>query len=343
MAVAELVSQRRFALREQELPSPPPGHVQVRVEAVGICGSDLHYFSEGSIGDTVCKYPQVLGHEPSGTILTCGDGVSGWTPGDRAALEPPLYCYHCEMCMSGRHNLCLHGDFMSSPTAPGFFRDRVNIPVANLLPLPANLGFAEATLYEPISIVLHSFRFADPKLGEDVAVFGAGPIGLATIACVRLAGVRRIWAVEPVKHRRELAKELGADVVIDPAEADPVQEIRRDTGRGVHLTIDCATKQDTINQSLRSTRPGGRVCITGVPSEVRIPFEFHTMRSKELGFHVVRRSNHVSDRALELLSAESRRFTPMISHRMMLDDIQRAFETLERYEDGANKMVLYPR
>jgi threonine dehydrogenase-like Zn-dependent dehydrogenase len=245
--------------------------------------------------------------------------------------------------MSGRHNLCLHGDFMSSPTAPGYFRDRVNLPAANLLPLPKNLGFAEATLYEPIAIVLHSFRFAQPQVGENVAVFGTGPIGLATIACLRLAGVRRIWAVEPVQHRRELAVELGADVAIDPRQTDPVAEIRRDTGRGVHLAIDCATKEDTINQCLRVARPGGRVCITGVPSEVRVPLEFHTMRSKELGFYSVRRSNHVSEPALELLSGESRRFTPMISHRHLLDEVQQCFETLESYADGAVKMVLYPR
>lgn len=326
------------------MPAPPPGFVQVKVEAVGICGSDLHYFSEGSIGPTECVYPQVLGHEPSGTIVALGEGVSGWAPGDRAALEPPLYCYHCEMCMSGRHNLCLHGDFMSSPTAPGYFRDRVNIPAANLLPLPANLGFAEATLYEPISIALHSFRFADPRPGETVALFGAGPIGLVTLGCLRLAGVSRVWVFEPVAHRRELALAMGACAAFDPHEIDPVAQIQAETGRrGVDLAIDCATKQDTINQSLRVARPGGKVVITGVPSDVRIPFEFHTMRSKELAFHSVRRSCHVSDRAIELLSAHPGLFAPMISHRMMMDDIQNAFEMLEAYRDGASKIVLYPR
>jgi L-iditol 2-dehydrogenase len=231
---------------------------------------------------------------------------------------------------------------MSSPTAPGYFRDRANIPAANLLPLPSNIGYDEATLYEPISIVLHSFRFADPKLGEDVVVFGAGPIGLSTIACLKLAGVRRIWAVEPVAYRRELALQLGADEAIDPHATDPVAEIRKDTGRGAHLVIDCATKEDTINQSLRAARPGGRVCITGVPAGLRVPFEFHTMRSKELAFFTVRRSNHVSGNAIDLLAAEARRFTPMLSHRMPMDRIQSAFETLEAYRDGANKIVLHP-
>lgn len=342
MPVAALVAPHRFEFAEQELPDPPAGFVQVKVESVGICGSDLHWFAEGAIGEAKSIYPQVLGHEPSGRILKLGHGVTGWAVGDRAALEPPVYCYHCEMCMSGRHNLCFHGDFMSSPTLPGYFRDRANIPAANLLPLPGNIGFDEATLYEPISIVLHSFRFADPKLGEDVVVFGAGPIGLCTIACLKLAGVRRIWAVEPVPHRRELALQLGADAAIDPHAIDPVAEILADTGRGAHLVIDCATKEDTINQSLRAARPGGRVCITGVPSGLRVPFEFHTMRSKELAFFTVRRSNHVSDRAIDLLAHEAHRFTPMISHRLPMDRIQSAFETLERYEDGANKVVLHP-
>ncbi len=341
MAVAALVENRRFALLEQDPGDPPAGHVQVRVESVGICGSDLHWFQDGAIGETQSAYPQVLGHEPAGRILKLGEGVTGWAVGDRAALEPPLYCYHCEMCMSGRHNLCFHGDFMSSPTAPGYFRDRANIPAANLLPLPSNIGYDEATLYEPISIVLHSFRFADPKLGEDVVVFGAGPIGLSTIACLKLAGVRRIWAVERgipagtgVATRRRCRHRSACH---RPCRRDP-QGYRPWRPSGDRLR-----HQGGHHQPVAARREAGRPGLHHWRAAgLRVPFEFHTMRSKELAFFTIRRSNHVSDKAIDLLAAEARRFTPMLSHRMPMDRIQSAFETLEAYRDGANKIVLHP-
>jgi L-iditol 2-dehydrogenase len=343
MAIAELVSPRSFAVRDYSRPKAAPGEVLVRVEAVGICGSDLHYFSEGHIGDVPAKYPMVLGHEPVGTIVECGDGVTGWSAGDRVALEPPSYCYHCEFCMTGRHNLCDHGRFMSSPDDPGFFRDHVSVPAINLLPLPKNLGFAEGTLWEPVSIILHSFRFARPQIGETVAVIGAGPIGLTTIAALKIAGAARVFCIEPLAHRRTLALELGADEAIDSSAVDPVHEVLQATHRrGVDLAIDCATRDNTINQCIRMARSAGRVLVTGVPTDVNISLEFHPLRRKELEFFTVRRSNHVGQPSLRLLEEHPKRFTPMITHRAMLGAIQSSFETLESYADGVGKIVLYP-
>ncbi|MBI5084203.1 MAG: alcohol dehydrogenase catalytic domain-containing protein [Acidobacteria bacterium] len=343
MALAELVAQRRFLLRDYSPVPPAPGEIQVKVEAVGICGSDLHNFAEGAIGDTPCQYPMVLGHEPAGTVSAVGAGVTGWAPGDRAALEAAHYCYHCEFCMSGRHNLCHHVRFLSNVGEPGFFRDHVNLPATNLLPLPSNLGFVEATLFEPIGIILHSFRFGDPKLGESAAVIGAGPIGLTTIAALRIAGVSRIWCVEPVAHRRDLALVLGADAAIDPAQADPVREILRDTaGRGVDVVFDCAAKDGSINQAIHLGAPAARIVITGVPSELHPAIDFHHLRRKEQWFFPVRRSNHKSEHALRLLQEQGARFTPMLTHRMPLASVQQAFETLEAYSGGVGKVVVLP-
>src|SRR6266705_948142 len=125
---AELIAPREFRLSEQAIEDPGPGEIQVRVNAVGLCGSDLHSYAEGAVGDTPCVYPMVLGHEPAGEVVKCGPGVNGWNPGARAAFEPAIYCYHCEFCMSGRHNVCAHMRFMSLPGEPRFFRDYANIP-----------------------------------------------------------------------------------------------------------------------------------------------------------------------------------------------------------------------
>src|SRR5450432_2719674 len=131
--VAELTGLRQFSLVDRDVPDPGPGEVQVRVAAIGICGSDMHGYSEGAVGDIALRYPIVLGHEPSGTVLKTGPGVTGWAPGDLAALEPAIYCYHCEFCMAGRHNVCTNMRFMSSGPEPGFFRERANLPARNLV------------------------------------------------------------------------------------------------------------------------------------------------------------------------------------------------------------------
>ena len=166
MNVAELVSTRQFRLAEMPSEDPAPGEVQVRVEAVGVCGSDLHYYSEGAVGDTPCVFPMVMGHEPSGTVVKCGAGVTGWSPGDRAALEPALYCYHCEFCRTGHHNVCANIRFLSTPGYPGFFREFVNLPSANLLAIPKEMSMELATVAEPLAVALHSMKFAAIDAGR---------------------------------------------------------------------------------------------------------------------------------------------------------------------------------
>ena len=342
MLVAELSQVHRFNLVDAKPPGDPgPGEIQVAVKAIGICGSDLHNFSEGGIGDTPCVYPMVLGHEPTGVVMKTGAGVSGWAAGDAAILEPAMYCYHCEFCLTGHHNVCANLRFLSTGDEPGFFREYVNLPAHNLLALPKNLSFREGTIVEPLAVVLHSLEFAQIRPGETALVFGAGPIGLLTIAAAKLCGASRVWAVDPVAHRREMARTLGADAVIDPAQVDPVRQIMSDTGqRGVDVTIDCVSKDDTVNQSLRATRNAGRVVITGIPSEEFVPLAFHIIRRKEIAFYVVRRSNKDSATALRMLTDQPQRFVPILTHERPLSEIQAAFELLEKYSEGVGKFVL---
>jgi L-iditol 2-dehydrogenase len=343
MRVAELIAQRRFQLRDAAPPAPAPDEVQVRVEAVGVCGSDLHSYSEGAVGDTPCQYPMVLGHEPSGIITKLGAEVSGWSAGDRVFCEPAIYCYHCEFCRTGHHNVCSRVRFMSMPGDPGFFRGYATLPAKSLLGIPAAFSFAYATLIEPLAVALHSMQFVDIKPGEQAVVLGAGPIGLLTIACLRLGGAGRVWAVDPVAHRLELAKIAGADVALNPQACDPVREILRDTAsRGVDVAIDCAAQGGSINQCIHVARNAGRVVITGIPSAVMVSLDFSPMRRKELAFFNVRRSNHESETARDLLAAHPRRFGPIVTHTHALDRIGAAFHQLEHYADGAGKIVIAP-
>ena len=341
MRVAELYEQRRFRFLDSTAPDPGPGEVQVRVRSVGICGSDLHYYSDGSIGDVEIRYPVVLGHEPTGEVWKTGPGVTGLAKGDRAFLEPAIYCYHCEFCRSGHHNCCANITFLSTQPEPGFFREYLNLPAMNVLPMPAEMDLDTGTLFEPLAVVLHSLNLATPRLGETVAVFGAGPIGLLTIAALRASGVGRIWCVEPRPARRELARMLGADAIIDPSQTDPVRQILADTGqRGVDLSIDCATKDRTIMQSIEVVRSASRVVITGIPSEAETPINTHVLRRKEAVLYNVRRSNHDTEGAIEMLRALPKVFAPLVTHRLPIEKIERSFEMLETGDDGAAKIVL---
>ena len=341
MRAAELIAPLTFRLTEMPIEDPGPGEVQVRVEAVGVCGSDLHAYSEGAVGGMPNVYPMVLGHEPAGVVVKTGSGVTGLAVGDRGALEPALYCYHCEFCLTGHHNVCANIRFLSNPHHPGFFRERVNLPLKNFQPIPAGMSFAEATLAEPLAIALHSLRLASIRAGETVAVIGAGPIGLMTIAALRVAGASRIWAVEPLAHRRDLALQIGADAALAPAEA--FAEIVRETGqRGVDCAIDCAAGAETTNQAILLARNAGRVALTGIHSMPDVPMNGSAMRRKELTIFNVRRSNHETEDALDLLLAHPGWFAPVITHNRTLEQVDDAFAIASQYRDGVGKMIVRP-
>jgi len=341
MRAAELIAPLTFRLTDMPIEDPGPGEVQVRIEAVGVCGSDLHAYSEGAVGSTPNVYPMVLGHEPAGRIVKTGVGVTGLAAGDRGALEPALYCYHCEFCLSGHHNVCANIRFLSNPHHPGFFRELVNLPVANFLPIPAGISCDEATLAEPLAVALHSVRLASIRPGETVAVIGAGPIGLLTIAALRAAKAGRIWAVEPLVHRIELARSIGADVAIEPREAAE-ESLRGTEQRGVDCAIDCAAREHTTSQAIQLTRNAGRVALTGIHSTPFVSMDGSAMRRKELTIFNVRRSNHETEEALELLRAHPEWFAPLLTHAREIESIDEAFAIASQYRDGVGKMIVRP-
>ena len=341
MKAAELTGVRQFHVVDQPLAEPGPGQVQVKVAAVGICGSDLHNFAEGIIGDAICQFPMILGHEPSGVVVKTGSGVTGIDAGDRFALEPAIPCGHCEPCNIGRENLCNSMKFMSSQGEPGFFREYVNIPAHNLIPIPKHVGLREATLIEPLAVALHSLSFAQVRAGETAVVFGAGPIGLMTIASLKAAGIGRLWAVEPLAHRRAMAAAVGADVVL--ATTEPVKEILKDTAnRGVDIAFDCAAGPDTVNDCINSLTKAGRLVYTAIPVESHIPVFGPGLRKKEITFFNVYRSNHQAERARDLLAEKLSLFAPVVTHSRGIDQIQEAFDLTQSYTDGIGKMLVMP-
>ena len=341
MRSIQLVAPRQ--LEECEVAQPPepgPGEVLVQVRAVGICGSDLHYYLDGRIGRHAAVYPHVLGHEPAGVVVAAGPGVTYPKVGERVALEPAITCQRCEFCLSGHPNNCLRVVFMSSPPNPGFFLEYALLPAHNALPIPDSLSFAQTTLAEPLAVILHVLELVEIRVGDTVAVLGAGPIGLLCAAVARTAGASTVFVADRVPHRLRLAQEVGADIAINMASEslrDAVQDMTR--ARGVDIVLDAAGAAETINAGIAIARPGGQIALIGIPGEAELPIDLHTAMAKELNLQTIKRSNHNAQAAIELLKTGRIRDS-FVTHRLPLEKTPAAFESLASYADGVGKIVI---
>jgi L-iditol 2-dehydrogenase len=341
MRAVQLVAPRRLEPCEIAAPRDPGhGEVLVRIHAVGLCGSDMHWYAEGGIGAARAVYPMILGHEPAGEIVAAGPGVHDRKSGDRVAIEPTISCGRCEHCLRGAPNNCPQGIFQGGLQAPGFFREYAVAPAHNTDLVPGDMPFDRAALVEPVAVVVHVFELIQARAGDTVAVVGAGSIGLLCIALARRAGASRIFAADRVPHRLALARRMGADTtVLAPRESllDAVMDETR--GRGADVAIEAAGSAETVNAAIAATRPGGQVAIVGLTAEVSMRVDLMVAMLKELRIQTVKRSNHRGAAAVGLLASGA---IPdaLVTHRLPLEKTPDAFEMLANYSDNAGKILL---
>jgi len=340
MRSAPLVAPRRIELVETNSPEGPrQGELLVKMRAVGLCGTDVHWWAEGRVHSTPAVYPQVLGHEPVGEVVAAGQGVRDFRPGDRVAMEPLLTCGHCEFCRAGRHNLCVEARFMGAPEAEGFLREYVVIPEANASLVPEPLTWHQATLIEPLAVLVHAFELAPVRVGQTVVVLGCGSIGGLAVAMAKLAGAAEVLACDRVPHRLALARKMGADFAMD-AVADPFLDavMQRTAGRGADLVYDAAGTPETIELGLRCAKPGGTFVLIGIPAPPRFAVDLHTAMSREVRIQTILRSNHKGVEAAALLAA-GRIPTALLTHALPFEKAQEGFEMLHGYSGGVGKLV----
>ncbi len=316
---------------------PGPGEILVKIRSVGICGSDMHWYVDGSIYGFPASYPQVLGHEPAGEVVALGIGVTQFQCGDRVSIEPTVSCGHCEYCVRGQHNNCLSSQFMGSPQLPGLLREYATLPAHNASIVPETFSYTQATLIEPVAVIMHMLELVEIRPRDTVAVFGAGPIGLLAAAVARSAGAQ-VLVTDKLPYRIQMAKHLGASVA---APIDQFREAVLDAtrGRGVDISIDAAGAPETINTALAVTRPGGTFVLIGIPNHAPVAVDLFSLQAKEIRFQPVKRSNHRSQPAIALLGSGA---IPeaIVTHRVGIDAAPAAFQMLAEYRDGVGKLAI---
>ena len=333
MRVTRLHGAGDIRVSEEAVPEPGPGERLVRVTAVGICGSDLHWYDQGGIGDAQISHPLVLGHEGAGVI------ADGPRRGERVAVDPAIPCGVCRSCRDGYRNLCPRVRFAGHGGTDGMMREFITWPDELLYPLPDELSDADGAVLEPFGVALHAYDLGHLPLGGTAAVVGCGPIGLLLIQVLRAAGARSVLAADPLAHRREAAVKFGADQVIDPgaggtapAEGTPAEGAASAAGTwpeaaqdGVDVAFEIAGTNDGVRLALEAVRPGGRLVLAGIPDDDLTTFSASAARRKGLTMALVRRMNEAYPRAISMAARGQVDLGPVVSHHFPLTEVNAAF------------------
>jgi L-iditol 2-dehydrogenase len=323
MKVVRLHAQGELRLHDEPEPVPIAGETLLRVKAVGVCGSDLHWFAEGGIGDAQLDHSLVLGHEFAAVT----------DRGERVAIDPAIPCGKCEFCLKGNPNLCPQVIFAGHGSRDGALREWMTWPHSCLNPLPDALNYVDGAMLEPLGVAIHAIDLGKLRPGMSVGVFGCGPIGLLILQLARLSGASNILATDVLPHRVEAAKHFGAhQTILAEADQEPGKIREATDGRGVDVAFEVAGEQDAVDMSVAAAAPGGKVILVGIPSEDHTSFQASIARRKGLTIKLVRRMKHTYPRAIELVSKGLVDVRSLVTHRFPLEKTAEAFVVAQRRE-----------
>ncbi len=349
MLAARLHHARDIRIDQVNEPAAPgPGQALIRVTAVGICGSDLHSYEDGRIGDTVVQQPLILGHEFGGEVLACGanarDGEDQpLRSGQRVAVDPAQPCHRCELCLAGQPNLCRRLHFCGLWPDDGALCERMLVPAHGCFPLPDALSDADAALLEPLGVALHAVDLGRLRLARSVVVLGCGPIGLLIIRLAQLAGADPIYACDRFPWRAQAALAWGASDAWCCASEDSVAHVQQLTGgRGADVVFEAAWADESVAQAAEMARPGGRVVLVGIPSADILTMKHSTARRKGLTILMSRRMKHTYPRAIRLALGGPFELEALISRRYPLAETAAAFASYAAWEPGVQKLLIEP-
>jgi L-iditol 2-dehydrogenase len=339
-----LTEYNHLEIADLPLPTVARGEVLVRVEACGICGSDVHGF-DGSTGRRIP--PIVMGHEAAGTVETIGEGVTKYKKDDRVTFDSTIYCGECQYCKRGQINLCDNREVIGVSCGDyrrhGAFAEYVVVPERIMYPLPGNFSFNEAAMLEAVSVAMHGVKVSQLAGGETALVIGAGMIGLLTLQAAKAAGCARVFIADVDESRLKLARKIGADEVLHCSGAELVTEVMRLTGgNGVDVALEAVGRNETVAGAIDCTRKGGKVTLIGnIVPEVTLPLQ--KVVAKQLRLQGSCASSGEYPEAIELIANGKIQVKPLITAVASLEEGPRWFERLHSREPNLMKIILTPR
>jgi L-iditol 2-dehydrogenase len=331
-------------LEIMDVPQPQikkPDDVLLKIAAVGVCGSDIHYYADGKIGDQILQYPFAAGHETAAIVEKVGPGVKELKPGDRVAVEPAVSCESCDQCKSGRENTCRNLLFLGCPCElAGCLCEFIVMPERNCFKIPDSLTMAQAAFAEPLSIAIYTLKYLENKNVKTCAVLGTGPIGLSVLLEAKFQGIKGLYATDKINSRLDVAKKAGAIWGGNPEKIDVVSEIQKMEPNQLDCVIECCGQQEAIDQAIELLKPGGLLVIVGIPIETRVSVDMSAIRRKEICIQPVRRQNGCLDVAVDRIASGQMNIDFLVTHTGGLADSKQIYDKVANYKDGVLKAMI---
>jgi L-iditol 2-dehydrogenase len=343
MKAMMLTGIRQMEMRD--IPAPEiknPTDVLIRMKIVGVCGSDVHYYTQGKIGSQVVEYPFTVGHEGAGIVEAVGAAVTKVKPGDRIAVEPAMSCWKCDQCLAGRPHTCRKLRFLGCPQqADGCLSEYLVMPEECCFKIKDSMSFEEAAISEPLAIGVYAVSRSIPMKGAKIAILGAGPIGLSVLLPAMAQGAEKAYMTDKIDSRLQLAKKVGADWVGNPEKADIVKEIANEEPLLVDVVFECCGQQEALEQAVEIVKPGGKIMLIGIPPSMKSwSLNVDLARRKEICIQNVRRQNHCVQTALDMIDNKLFDVNKMTTHRFKFKDTKKAFDLVADYKDGVVKAMI---